>query len=72
MSLTLKICRMVLSVIYCDLWSGKLNFYAWMDCDVVDVVCDSEIDGCSLYRWSMSIMSCSCGGCIYPSVVTMT
>ena len=72
LSPALKIGRMVMTVIYCDLSIGKLkNFYVWMICNVVDLVCHSEIDGCSLYRWSVIIVSCSCGSCIYPSVVTL-
>ena len=72
-NLTLKIGRMFVSVIYCELWSGKLkNFCVWMICDVVNVVCHGEIDGCNLYRWDVSIMSCSCGSCIYPDVITLS
>ena len=68
-SLTLKIYRMVVNVIYCNLWSGRLkNFYVWMICDEANMVHHSEINGCKLYRWSVSIMSCSCGGCNYPNV----
>ena len=48
------------------------NFYVWMNCDVVNVVCHGEINGCNPYRWSVSIMSCSCGGCNYSNVVTLS
>ena len=69
----LKIGGMVMTVIYCDVWIGKLkNFYACMICNVVDVVCHGGIDGCGLYRWSEIVMSCSCGGCIYPCVMTLS
>ena len=66
----LKICRMVVNVTYCNLWINNLkSFYVWMICNVNDVVCHGEVNGCGLYRWSEIIMSCSCGGCICPSVV---
>ena len=72
-SLALKIGRMVVSMTYCDLWSGNLkNLHVWMICDEAIVVCHGKINGCNLYRWSMSIMSCSCGGCNYPDVVTLS
>ena len=72
-SLALKIFRMVMSMISCNLWSGKLkNFYVLMIYNVVSVVCHERIDGCNLCRWSMSVMSCSCGGCMYPSFVTLS
>ena len=71
-SLTLMIYRMLMSMIYCNLQSGKLkNFYLWMICHEVNVVC-GVIDGCSLYRWSVSVVSCSCGGCNYPNDVTLS
>ena len=63
-SLTLKICRMVMSVIYCGLWSGKLrNSYVWMICGEVGVVCHGGINGCNLYMWGVSVMSYSWSGC---------
>ena len=69
----LKISRMVRSMIYCNLWICKLkNFYVWMMCNEVNVVCHSMISGCSLYRWSVTIMNCSCGGYIYPGVATLS
>ena len=65
-----KICRMVMNVTYCNLWIDNLkSFYVWMVCNVVNVVCHGEVDGCGLYSWSKIIVSCSCGGCVYPSVV---
>ena len=71
-NLTLMICRMVMSVIYCNLWSGEQKiFYMQLICNEGNVVCHSEIYGCNLYRWSMSIVSCSGGGCNYPDVVTL-
>ena len=57
----LKIGRKVINMIYCDLEIGKLkNFYVWMICNVVNVVCCGTINGCNLYRWSVSVMSCPC------------
>ena len=68
-----EISRKVGSVIYCNLWICKLkNFYVWMICNVVNVVCHNIINNCSLYRWSVIIMNCTCGGCIYPGVVTLS
>ena len=46
----LKISMMVVNVTYCNLCIGNLkSFYVWMICNVVDVVCLSEVDGCDLY-----------------------
>ena len=69
MNPALKISRMVMT--HSNLWIDNLrSFYVWMMiCNVVDVVCQSEINCCGLYRWSMIIVSCSCGGCICPSVL---
>ena len=56
-----------MSVIYCDLWSGKLkNFYVWMICDEVGVVCHGRIDGCNL---CCELLWC---GCDYPDVLTVS
>ena len=56
-------------VIYCNLWSGRLkNVYVWMICNEVSAVCCGEIDGCNPYRWTMSVMSCSCAVYDYPDV----
>ena len=66
----LKIGRMVMNMTYCDLWIDNLKiFYVWMICNVVDVVCHGEFDGYGLYRWNTVVMSCFCGGCIYPGAV---
>ena len=63
---------MVMIVIYCNLWSSKQkSFYVWMIYEEVNVVCHSEIDGCNLYRWSVGIVSYSCGVCGYSNVVTL-
>ena len=35
-------------------------------------MCCGEIDGCNLYRWIMSVVSCSCCGCNYSNVVTLS
>ena len=73
MSLALQIGGMVVHMICCNLWSGKLkNFSVWRICNVVSVVCHDEIDGCNLYKWSVSIMSYSCGGCKYPNAMTFS
>ena len=70
MSPSLKISRMVVNVTYCDLWIDNLkSLYVWMICNVVDMVCHGKVDGCGLHSWSVIVVSCSCGGCIYPSVV---
>ena len=70
-NLILKICRMDVNVIYYDPWIGKLkNFYVWMFCNEVGVVCHGGIDGCNLYMWSLSMVRYSWGGCNYPYVVT--
>ena len=66
----LKICRMVMNVAYCDLRINNLkSFNLGMICNVTGVVCHSKVCGCVLCGLSEIIVSCSCGGCIYPSVV---
>ena len=67
---TLKICRRGMNMTYCDLGIDKLkSFYVGMICNVIGEVCHSEICGCVLIGLSKIIVSCFCGGCIYPSVV---
>ena len=66
----LKICRMVLNVIYCGFRINNLkSFNVGMICDVTSVVCQGEVCGCVLCGLSKIFMSCSCSGCIYPGVV---
>ena len=49
-NLTFRHCRMDVNMIYYNLWSGKLeNFYVWMICNEVSMVCHSRIEGCNLY-----------------------
>ena len=66
----LKIGRMVVNMTYCDLWIDKQkNFCVWMICNEVDVAYHGEVNGNGLYGWSVIVMSCSCDGCIYLSVM---
>ena len=58
---------MDVNVIYYDLWSGSLmNFYVWMFCNEVSVVCHSGIDGCNFYMWSLNDISYSGVAAIIP------
>ena len=70
-NLSWKICRMDMSGIYFDLWSGRLrNFCVWMICSRVDVVCCGRINGSNLCMWNVRIVSYFWGGCDYPCVMT--
>ena len=66
----LKICRMVMNLIYCNLWINDLkSFDVGMICNMTDVVCCSMFCGCVLCGLSKIIVNCSCCGCVYPCVV---
>ena len=66
----MKICRMVGNVTYCNLWINNLkSFEVGMISNVTSAVCHGEVCGCVFFWLSKIIMSCSCGGCVYPSVV---
>ena len=58
---------MDVNVIYFDPWSGRLmDFYVWMICGEVGVVCHSSIDVCNPCMWSMNIMTYSWVAAIIP------
>ena len=63
-------CRMVLNMIYCSFGIDNLKrFNVGMICNVASVVCHGKVCGYVLCGLSKIIVSCSCGGCIYSSVV---
>ena len=63
-------CRMVVSVTYYDLKiNNPRSCNVWMICHVAGAVCHSKVCGCVLCGLSEIIVSCFCGGCIYPGVV---
>ena len=67
---TLKISRMIMSVAYCDLSIDNLKSCdVWIICDVTGVVCHVKVCGCVLCGLSEIVMSCFCGGCVYPCIV---
>ena len=66
----LKSGMMVMSVTYCNLGINNLrSFNVWMICDVTGAMCHAEVCGCILHGLSEIVVSCSCGGCVYPGVV---
>ena len=66
----LKIYRMFMDVIYCDLAINNLrHFNVGMICSVTSVECHSEVCGCILSGLSEITMNCSCAGCIYLCAV---
>ena len=66
----LRISGMVMSVTYYNLRIDNLrSCNVQMICAAIGVVCLSEVCGCVLCGLSEFVVSCSCGGCIYPGVV---
>ena len=66
----LKIFGMVVNENYYDLGINNLkSFNVMMICNATSAVCHSKVCGCVLCGLSELVASCSCGGCVYPSVV---
>ena len=70
-SLIMRLCKMDVSMIDFDLWSGTMrNLCVLMICSGVDVVCWNRIDGYNPCMWNLCVVSYFWGGGNYPHVMT--